>query len=117
MSDPITRPGVQVTETGDFLPDKPIPCAAPVSKSTGHDANDNNTGNINKVVIDFGKSVNSVVWCVVLCSICTVVTVGTVWHHKEREVETQAQIRVLKNHIDDAYNKLAVIEKLEEKRK
>lgn len=71
------------------------------SKSMGQDASDNNTGNINKIEIDLGKSVNSIALCAVICGICLAITVGTVWHSKEREVETQARIRVLQNHIDE----------------
>lgn len=74
------------------------------------DGDDANSGNINRIVIDMGKGIASQWLAAAICGICVAVTVGTVWHSKERETETQAQIRVLKNHIDDAYNKLVIIE-------
>jgi len=75
----------------------------------GDDSHQEGFGNP-RITIDLGKSVNSIAICAALCGICVAVTIGTVWHSNERETETQAQIRVLKNHIDDAYNKLAIIE-------
>ncbi len=53
------------------------------------------------IQIDNGKSVAAVAICAVLCGLCTAVTVGTVWHSNSREVETQARIRVLQNHVDE----------------
>jgi len=69
------------------------------------------------IQIDNGKTVLVTALCAAICAACVAVTIGTVWHSKERETETQAQIRVLKNHIDDAYNKLAVLEQSQEHKK
>ena len=80
------------------------------SKSVGHDESQHGVGNP-RINIDLGKSVNAITLCAAICGICMAITVMTVWHSQERETETQAQIRVLKNHIDDAYNKLTILEK------
>lgn len=49
------------------------------------------------IQIDNGKAMV----CAAICGICLAATVGTIWHSKERETETQARIRVLQNHIDE----------------
>ena len=101
------------------------------NRSIGRDESQDGIGNP-RIHIDLGKSVSAISLCAAICGICAAVTVLTVWHskdfevqtiqkiedqskdidkkNKEREVETQAQIRILKNHIDDAYNRLAIIE-------
>lgn len=56
----------------------------------------------------------SVALCAALCGICTAVTVGTVWHSKERETETQARIRVLQNHVDELQSLVRVSNHLEQ---
>jgi hypothetical protein len=92
-------------------PTRPLPDFDPYAYSVSQSEPINNgSGNVNRVEIDLGKHANSTILCAAICGICLAVTVGTVWHSKDREAETQAQIRVLKNHIDDAYNKLAIIE-------
>lgn len=62
------------------------------------------------IQIDNGKAVNLVGVCAAICGICMAITVMTVWHSQERETETQARIRVLQNHIDEAYIKLGKLE-------
>jgi hypothetical protein len=71
----------------------------------------NGDGNVNRIFIDFGKQANSTFISAAICGICLAVTVGTVWHSKEREIETQARIRVLQNHIDENTALLRVMEK------
>ena len=80
------------------------------SRSAGGDIADRNSGNIVRVVVDAGKSF----WMAAICGICVAITVGTVWHSKERETETQAQIRKLQVHVDEAYDKCTILEKVYE---
>ena len=117
----ITRPIAD-----DYDPYQPID-----NRSIGEDSHQEGYGNP-RIHIDLGKSVSAISLCAAICGICVAVTVLTVWHSKEfevqtiqkiedqskniddknkaREVETQAQIRVLKNHIDEAYIKLSTME-------
>lgn len=104
MSGPITR------NEHDVYPSAP----RTISSSVGRDESQDGIGNP-RINIDLGKSVNSIALCAALCGICTAVTIGTVWHSNAREVETQARMRVLQNHVDDMTSKLVVIEKLEER--
>jgi hypothetical protein len=93
MNDQNTRPA-----RSDFNP-------YAYSASTGTDEGiENGSGNVNRIVIDFGKHASSTIVSAIICGICLAVTVGTVWHSKDREVETNARIQVLKNHADDAFN-------------
>ena len=98
----------QSTETGTYDEGRPLPYRA-ISSSVGRDESQSGIGNP-RITIDLGKSVSTITLCAAFCGICAAVTIITVWHTAAREAETQAQIRVLKNHIDDAYNKLAIIE-------
>src|SRR5690242_308092 len=58
------------------------------------------------IQIDIGKHLAAVIALAAICGGCLAITVGTVWHSKEREVETQARIRVLQNHVDEATNEV-----------
>jgi len=108
MNGPTTRPLAEV----DAAPSYP----KAYSKSVGGDDEESNSGNINKIVIDLGKSVSSIALCAAFCGICVAITIGTVWHSKEREVSTEAQYRKTQNHVDEMTNELKRLrDRLEDK--
>lgn len=51
----------------------------------------------------------------ILCGICVAVTVGTVWHSKEYETETNSRVRVLQNHVDELTSKVRDFERTEDR--
>ena len=63
------------------------------------------------IQIDNGRAIAVTGICAAICGICLAATIGTIWHSKERETETQARIRVLQNHIDENTALLRVLEK------
>ncbi len=65
------------------------------------------------IQIDNGKTANVVFMAALICGICMAVTIGTVWHAKRYEVETQARIRVLQNHVDELVAQVRVSNELE----
>lgn len=87
------------------------------SKSTGGDASDDNTGNINKIHIDLGKSVNAIALCAAFCGICMAVTAlmylrmsDREYQTQQREVSTEAQMRKTQNHVDEMTATLKALE-------
>lgn len=80
----------------------------------GNDESQRGIGNP-RITIDFGKSAHSLALCAAFCGICAAVTVVTVYHSSAREVETQARLRVMQNHIDENTALLRVSQQLEEK--
>lgn len=51
----------------------------------------------------------------ILCGVCVAVTVGTVWHSKEYETDTNAKVRVLQNHVDELTSKVRDFERTEDR--
>lgn len=84
-------------------PDYPKPYQ--VSSSIGRDESQNGIGNP-RIRIDLGNSVSIIALCAALCGLCAAITVGVVWHSKEREVSTEAQYRKTQNHVDEMTNEL-----------
>jgi hypothetical protein len=68
------------------------------------------------IQIDNGKSVAAIGICAVICGICMAVTVGTVWHSKDREIATEAQLRKTQNHEDELTAQVKYLTKLLENR-
>lgn len=88
------------------LSERPLDYPRPMSKSIGGESMDNAGGQQVKVVVDNGKSVNALVTCASICGICLAATVGTVWHSKQRESDTEYRARILQNHVDEMTNEV-----------
>ncbi len=84
-------------------PDYPKPFD---NDSVGGDNNKGQTGNVSRIHIDFGKMANPIFYCAAFVGICAAVTIGTVWHSKTWETETQYRVRILQNHVDENTNEL-----------
>jgi hypothetical protein len=82
------------------------------SKSFEGEDDSENKGNISRIHIDLGKSVNSITLCAAFCGICAAVTVMTVWHSKDREIATESQLRKTQNHEDELTAQVKYLSKL-----
>jgi hypothetical protein len=61
------------------------------------------------IQIDNGKAMLVTALCAAICSACLVITIGAVMYASKVESNTQYELRIARNHADDAYNKAEVL--------